>query len=83
MFSKLAIIGLDNGLSPVQYQAIFWPNADLLTIWPTKEQSWIKIKMHVIFIEENEFENVACKMVAILFRPQWVNPTCAEFLRGT
>ena len=25
------------------------------------------------FIEENAFENVVCKMVAILSQPQWVN----------
>ena len=28
-----AIIGLENGLSPIRYQAIVWTNASLLSIW--------------------------------------------------
>ena len=33
-FSKLAIIGSDNGLSPDRRQAIIWTNAGLLLIGP-------------------------------------------------
>ena len=29
-----AIIGSDNGLSPVQNQTIIWTNDDLLSAWP-------------------------------------------------
>ena len=29
-----AIIGSDNGISPVKYQAIVWTNADILSIVP-------------------------------------------------
>ena len=32
-----------------------------------------KIWMNTIFIHENGFENVFCKMVAIFFEPQRVN----------
>ena len=32
--SKLNIIGLDNGLSPAQHQAIIWTNAGMLLILP-------------------------------------------------
>ena len=28
-----------------------------------------------ILVEENKFENVVCNMVAILFKPQYVNPS--------
>ena len=31
---KLTIIGLDNGLSPCQHQAIIWTNAGILLVWP-------------------------------------------------
>ena len=36
-----------------------------------------KIKWHLtwnsyIFIQDNAFENIACEMVAVLYRPQWV-----------
>ena len=55
-----AISGSDNGLLPVQHQAIIWTNAVLLSIGP-------------FLIQENAFENVICEMAAILPRPQCVN----------
>ena len=30
-----------------------------------------------IFIQENTFENVVCKMTAILSQPQYINPSVA------
>ena len=59
---KWVIIGPDNGLSP----AITWINVDLLSIRP----SWTKFcgnfnESTKIFIEENAFGNVVCKMAAI------------------
>ena len=38
---------------------------------------WIEI---VIFIQGYAFENVFCKMLAMFFRPQCVNPTGNEII---
>ena len=57
------IIGSDNGLSPGRRQAIIWTNAGIQ--WNLKRNSYI-------FIQENVFENVVWKTVAILYRPQCV-----------
>ena len=46
---------------------IIWPNADLSSVRP------LGIKIWKIFFQENAFENVMCKMAAILFRPQFIN----------
>ena len=65
---KLTTIGLDNGLSPVQYQAIIWTNAGILLSGPLgRNFSEILIKIP-IFSLKNAFENVVCKMTAILSR---------------
>ena len=60
---KLTTIGSDNDLSPVQCQAIIWTNAGILLIGPLGTN---------IFIQENTFESVVCKMPTKLFRPQCV-----------
>ena len=59
--SKLTIIGSDNGLSPGQWQALIWTNAGILFI------------KSYIFMQENVFENVVCKMPTILSQPQCVD----------
>ena len=64
---KTTIIGSDNGLSPARRQAIIWANAGIMLI-----QS-IGTNFNEIFIQENAFENIVCKMAAILSRPQYVN----------
>ena len=70
--SKLTIIALDNGLSPVRRQAIIWTNAGILLIGPLGTNfSEILIRNLNIFIKENAFENVVWKL-AILPRPQCV-----------
>ena len=67
-------IGSGNGLSPVWCQAITWTNADFLSTGPLGTNfSEIQIKMQNLLINENAFENVVCKMVAILLRWRWVN----------
>ena len=68
--SKLTIIGPDNGLSPDWRQVIIWTNAGILLIGPLGTNC---SGNSYIFIQENAFENVVQKMVAILSRPQWVN----------
>ena len=72
-FSKLTIIGSDNGLSPGRRHAIIWTNDGSMYIGTlgtnVSENSYI-------FIQENAFENVVCKMAVILFRPQCVNRLC-------
>ena len=46
-FSKLNIIGSDNGLSPARHQAIIWTNAGILLIGPIGTNfSEISIKIH-------------------------------------
>ena len=67
--SAQTIIGSDNGLSPGWHQAIIWSNAEILLIGPRGTNfSEILIKMFTFFSQEDEIENVVCKMEAILFR---------------
>ena len=69
---KLTIIGSDNGLSPGRCQAIIWTNAGILLIGRMGTKS-NEILINVYsFIQENVFENVVGKVMAILFRPQCV-----------
>ena len=56
--SKLTIIGSDNSLMSSRCQAIIWTNAGIFL-------------MSYIFIK-NAFEQVICKMMAILYRAQCV-----------
>ena len=67
--SKLTIIGSDNGLSPGRRQAVIWINAGILLIGPLGTNLYWNSN---IFIQENAFESVICKMVAILSQPQCV-----------
>ena len=60
-------IGLDDGLLPVQHQAIIWTNWTI-----ANELQWNSNQNSYIFIQENVFENVVWKMVAILSWPQHV-----------
>ena len=55
-----------NALLAGWWQAIIWATADLLLIesWGTNfDEIWIK---NAIFIEDNAFENVVCKLLSIL-----------------
>ena len=52
-----AIIGSDNGLSPVRHQVFIWTNAGGFI---------------AIFTQENEIENIFWKMVSSLFWPHFV-----------
>ena len=71
---KLAIIGSDNGLSPGRRQAIFWTNAEILSIGPLGTNFSENFNRNSnIFIPENTFESVVCETAAILSRPQCVN----------
>ena len=68
--SKLSIIGSDNVLLPGRRQAIIWTNAAILLIETLRtifSEIWNEI--HAIFIQENAFENVVCKMAVISYRP--------------
>ena len=69
--SKLTIIGVDNGLSPICHQAIIWTNDGILFILRNKLQ-WNLKWYSYNFIEENALENGIRKMVTILSRPQCV-----------
>ena len=74
---KLAIIGSDNGLSPVWCQAIIWTNLWNIVNWTTGNKlQWSLVLNLYIFIKENAFENVVWKIAAILSQPQCVNKQC-------
>ena len=73
--SKLTIIGSDNGLSPGRRQAIIWTNGQWWNIvnWTLGNKVQLNLNRNLnifIFIQEN----AVWKMVAILSRPQCVNP---------
>ena len=70
--ASVTIIGSVNGLSLRQQQAIIWSSAGISLIGHFGTiVSEILIKIH-ISIQENAFENVFWKMVAILSQPQCV-----------
>ena len=69
------IIGSGNGLLPVRCQAITWTTDVLRPLYPSSRTHWDKLKSNLnnfdnVSIQENIFENVVCKMTAILFRLQ-------------
>ena len=73
--SNQTTIGSDNGLLPGWLQAIIWTNAGILLIWPLGTNcSEIFIGHSNILIQENAFENVVCKMLAI-----WPQPQCVKW----
>ena len=55
-----------------RHQAITCAYAGSLLIGPL--ETYFSQNLH-IFIQENAFENVVCKLAAILSRPQYVNGT--------
>ena len=71
-FSKLTIIGSDNGLSPGRCQAVIWTNAGMLLIGPlgTNFSDILILLSH--FHSRKCISNVVWKMVANLPRPQCV-----------
>ena len=72
-FSKLTIIGSDNGLSPDRRQAIIWTIAGVLLIGPLGT-NFSKVLIEILtFSFKNAFESVVCETAAILSRPQCVN----------
>ena len=64
---NLTIIGSENGLAPTKRQAIIWSNAGILLFGPTETNlSELFNRNPYIFIKENVFEKVGCKMATIL-----------------
>ena len=61
----LVTIGSSNSLFPAFHLVIKWINADLLSIQDHKKY-WIWEKNIGIFIKENAFENIVCKMSGML-----------------
>ena len=66
--SKIISIGSDYGLSPGRCQAIIWTSVGILSIWPLGTNFNLN-RSSYIFIQENAFENVVWKMVAMLSWP--------------
>ena len=72
--SKLCIINSDNELLPGRRQAIIWTNVGIFLFLTLRNNlQWDVNRNSYIFIQGNPFENVACEMAAILFRPQCLN----------
>ena len=57
-------IGSDNGLSPIQRQAIIQTNAGPLSI--ARNKQWNFNRNTTLFIYRNALENIVCEMAAIL-----------------
>ena len=75
---KLTIIGSDNGLSPGRRQAIIWTKCwNIANLTLMNKFQWYFYQNSIIFIPENELENVVCEMASILSRPQCVNNSVA------
>ena len=56
-----------NGLSPVQHQAIIRINEDLFSFVSLGKKTLVKFESHSdIYIQENVFDNLVCKMAAVL-----------------
>ena len=58
-------IGLGNVVPPVRYQVMTWTNCDLYDLIHMNKLRWNFDKNTAIYIQENEFENVVCKMTSI------------------
>ena len=68
-------IGSDNGLLPIQHQAI----KQMLGYfnWTLRNKLHWNFNQNIkIFIHEKAFENIVCEMAAILSRGRWVNAVC-------
>ena len=64
-FSKLTIIGSDNGFSPGRRQAIIWTNAGILLIWPSRTN----LSEISIDIQTFSFKKIHFKMLSGKWRP--------------
>ena len=65
---KLAIIGWDNGLSPLRRQSIIWANARILLIGPLGTNfSEIRIKMQNFSLMKMRLNPFVYDMVAAIF----------------
>ena len=74
-----AMIGSNNGLSPVRRQAIIWTNAILFSIRPLGTNfSQIVSEIQIFSFKKWHFENVVRKLSAILSRSQYVNHNNTE-----
>ena len=64
-------------------QAIVLTNADY-HLWDLRQQTsveWSFESKYGNFIQENKFENVICKIVAIMSRPEYVKTSCGTLPR--
>ena len=70
---KCTIIGSDNGLSPVRTKPLS-EQCQFNVDWTFGNKlQWHFYQVTTIFIDENAFENVVCKMGDILYHPQCVD----------
>ena len=66
-------IGSDNGLSPIQCQALYLNQCWEIVYWTLRNKlQWNFNQNTKLFIHKNASENTVCKMVAILPTGRWV-----------
>ena len=73
--------GSDSGLFPICHQAITWTNDDIFH-WTFCKILKENLNRNILFFLRNTFQNVACKLVAISFRPQCVNKLLQLLIQG-
>ena len=79
--SSYAATSVNQLKSPIKYQAITWTNTNVLTIGPLLDQTSNQNRNITTFFRENAFENVICKMAAILLGPHCVNKYLISILK--
>ena len=82
----VVIIWSDIGLVPFQHQAITWTNAETLSTVSlgTNKLQWHLDQNITIFKPEEQFENLFCKMAAILFQPLYFKyPSSSTIVRSS
>ena len=68
MTPNQAVTDSDNGLSLARHRAVVWINIGLFSIGNIFQRNWNQNT--TIFVDENDFENVVCKMSIHLPPPQ-------------
>ena len=70
---------LDNGLAPIQCQAMIWSDIHCLINFTLGNKRCNFNRNSNFFIQENAFQNIICKMAYILHLHQYVQSNLAKF----
>ena len=72
IFAPIKLIDADWRIYALENETIIWNDAELI-VTQTLGLSWDFSQIATILIQENNFENVVCKMSAISSRPECVH----------